>query len=132
VKLRRRGGIAVDDVVDLADVYGVAVAMNIRHRRRHLDDERFGAFDQRPVPDSSGTEVDPAILVHWAGLEANEIDRVDETPVIVRDFAEVERNVVADSGVVLAVGVAAEVPVERVKMLPVGIGFPKHPRGGET
>src|SRR5690349_17368816 len=85
------------------------------------------------MPESGRPEVEPAILVQRTGLQDDDVDELEEPPVIVRDFAEVERNVVADSGVVLGAIVAAEVPTERVKMPPVRIRFQEGAwRDGET
>ena len=56
------------------------------------------------------------------------LGRVDEPAVVVGDLAEVARDVVLQSGVALLAVVAAEVPVEEVEVLAVGIGLDNRSR----
>src|SRR5262249_42944057 len=98
-QLRRRQIVTVDDVVDLADMHGVAVAIDVGQAGADLDDDGFGALYHGAMPDIGRPEIEPARFVHGTGLEDNDVDRIDEAPVVIGHLAEVERNVVAAAGV---------------------------------
>ena len=75
------------------------------------------------MPDVGGAEVEQAVLVDRAGLDHDDVDRIDEAAVVVGHLAEIERDVVAQARVVLGPLVAAEVPAERLEVLARGIGL---------
>jgi hypothetical protein len=90
---------------------------------RHLDDDAA-----RPLGGGMGigrghAEVEIAVLVHRRSLQDQDVGRVDEAAVPVRDLAEIHRNVVAASGIVLLAVVAGEMPVEPLEVRAVGIAF---------
>ena len=91
--------------------------------RVDLDDDDLGPRRDRAVPEVRGTEVEVPVGVDRAGLDHHDLGRVDEPAVVVGDLAEVARDVVLQPGVALLAVVAAEVPVEEVEVLAVGIGL---------
>ena len=135
-RARRRVGqlggrrvIALDDVVDLVAVDVVAFAVAVRQARGRLDDQRPGPLDQRAMPGVGAAEIEMAGLVQGPGLDDDDVHRVDEAPVVVRHFAQIERDVVAEARVVLGPVVAAEMPVEAgVEAPPFRIRFKERPR----
>ena len=111
----RRCVVALDDVVDLADVDAVVVAVDIGQAAARLDDDHPGALDDRAVPEIGGAQIEIAVFVDRAGLEDDDVDRVDEAPIVVRDLAKIDRHVVAASGIVLLPVVAGEVQLNQKK-----------------
>ena len=72
------------------------------------------------MPEIGRPKVEIAILVHRAGLEDDDVHGIDEAAVIIRHLAQVERDVVAAAGVVLAAVVAGKMPAEHGKCSPSG------------
>ncbi len=118
---------AVDHVVDLARVHGLFRAEDVRQRRRGLDDQDLRALGHRLVVADGAVEVEPAVRVHRAGPDADDVDRIDEAAVVVGCLAEVHRHVVGASFVGAGAVVAGEVPVvpEEVRRR---TGRPRSPR----
>jgi len=127
-QLRRWIAVAFDDVIDFAEMNAVLVSAGIGEAFAHLDNHHPGAFNHGAVPHIGGTEVEAAVLVHGACLEDDDVNRIEEAAVIVGDFAEVERHVVAAAGVVSFPVVAGEMPTEKKEMPAVGIAFSNSPR----
>ena len=121
----RRGVVAVDDVIDLADVDGVGLAIDVGKGASHFHDHRSRTLDDGASPVVGGPEVEEAIGVHRAGFDGRDVDGLEEAPIVVGDLAEVERDGMADSGVVLGAVVAAEEPAHGAEMLAPGIGLQK-------
>ena len=122
-QLGGRRVIALDDIVDLADMHAIVDAEAVRQSPGLLDDHDPGAFDEGAVPGVGRAEIEDAVFVHRTGLEDHDIGRLDEAAVVVGNLAQIERDVVAASGVVLDAVIAAEVPVEGVKMQALRVGF---------
>ena len=122
-QLRGRLVVALDDVIDLADVNAVLLAEDVRQAAGHLDDHHLRALDDRAVPEIGGAEIEVAALVHRTGLENDDVHRINEAAVIVRQLAEVERQVVAPAGVVLLPVVAREMQAEPEEVFAGGIGL---------
>src|ERR1700716_497507 len=132
-QLCRRLMIAFDDVVDLAQMYAVVLAVHIREALIHLDDHHPGALDHGAMPDIGRPKVEMIVLVLRAGLEDDHVHRSHESAVVVGHLAKVERYVVAAAGVVFAPVVAREVPAEKMEMLAARISLERGPRDhGQT
>ena len=119
----RRGVVALDHVVDLADVHARLYTVDIGQAAARLDDDHPGALDDRAVPEIRRAQVEIAAFVDRARLEDDDVDRVDEAPIVVRDFTKIDRDVVAASGIVLSPVVAGVVEAERLDVMAFGIGF---------
>ena len=111
-QLRRCGRLAVDDVVDVADVHRFLRTEDVRHRRTGLDDHRRGALGHRLLVRHRAAEVEVAVVVHRTGLDAGDVDALDEAAIVVGRLAEVHRDVVAAAGVVPLPIETGEVPAE--------------------
>src|SRR3954453_9774227 len=75
------------------------------------------------MPEGGEAEVVEAVLVLRAGLEHGDLRRVDESPVVVRDFTEVAGDVVGQAEVALPAVVAGVVPVEPMEVLTPAVGL---------
>jgi hypothetical protein len=115
--------VPLDDVVDLGAVNSILLAMNVRQAPARLHDHHVRPFDKRAVIGVGSTEVEVTVLVHRACLENDHVERIDEAAVIVRDFAEIDRQVVAQPGIVFLSIVTREVHTGPEHVLAVGIGF---------
>jgi hypothetical protein len=120
-QLRGRLAAAVDHVVHLAHVDAGLLAVDVRQAGARLDDDRLRALDDRAVPQVGCAQVEVAVLVDRAGLEDDDVDGRDEAAVVVRDLAEVHRQVAAAAGVVLFPVAAGEVQAHRVHVTAVGV-----------
>jgi hypothetical protein len=67
------------------------------------------------MPQIANAEIEIAILVHRARFENDDVDGVNETAVIVRNFAEVQGHVIAAAGIVFFAVVAGKVPAKQKK-----------------
>jgi hypothetical protein len=65
-----------------ADVDAVFVPVNVRQAAVHLDDYHPGPFDHRAVPEIVGAEVEEAVLVHRAGFENDDVNGIEEAPIV--------------------------------------------------
>ena len=126
-QLQRRRRVALDHVVDFADMDPGALAVDIRQAGRGLDDDHLGALDHRAVPEIGDAQVEEPVRVDRAGLEDDDVHGRDEPPVIVGDLAQVHRKIMAGAGVVLLPVVAAEVQAQEIDVLGLGIGFEHGP-----
>ena len=99
----------------------VLLAQAVGQRGRFLDDHHACPLEDRAVPAIGGAEVEVAFGVHGAGLQDHDVDRIDEAPVIVGDLAQVHRQVVGDTDIVLPAVVSGEMKVDPAEMLAVGI-----------
>ena len=88
-----------------------------------LDDDHPGTLDDRPMPEIGRAQVEIPVLVNRTCLEDDDVHRVDEAPIVVRDLAEIDRKIVAAPGIVLLPVVAGIVQAERIHVTPVRIGF---------
>ena len=120
--------IAIDDVVHLADVQTILDTVNVRERRINLDDDDFRPRRDGAVPEICGAEVKVPLLVNGTGLHDHEVHGLDEAPVVIRDFAEVARDVILKTAVALLAVVAAEMPVVKGGVSPIRIGLEHRPR----
>ena len=93
-----------------------------------FDDHGAGALDDGAMPQVGGAQIERAVLVDGAGLEDDHIGGRHEPPVVVGDFAEIDRDVVAAPFVVLLPVVAREVQAEGVDVLSVRVGIQDGPR----
>ena len=121
-QLRRRTVVAFDHEVHFADVDAGLLAVDVGQSPARLDDDRAGALDDGAMPQVGGAQIEVAVLVHRAGLEDDDVGGRHEAPVVVGDLAEIDRDVVAASLVVLLPVVAGEMQAERVDVLALGIG----------
>jgi hypothetical protein len=87
----------------------------------------FARYD-RAMPDIGGAEIEVAVFIHRASLEHDDVDGIDEAAIIVRHLTKVERNIIAEAGVMLGAVITAKMPVERMEMLTLGIGLQKGAR----
>ena len=115
--------IALDDIIDLADMQPIGLAEHIGQAIRHLDDDHFRALGDGPVPEIGGAEIEIAVFIHAACLEDDHIHRRHETSVIIGDLAEIHWNVMGAAGVVLLAVVAGKMGAEPVKMFALWITF---------
>ena len=83
--------VSFNDVVDFAEVDAVVFAKDVRESARDLDDDHFGAFHDGSVPHVRRAKVEEAILVGRAGFENDNVDRIDEPPVVIGSFAQIQR-----------------------------------------
>ena len=121
--LGHRPGPAVDHVVDLARVHRLLLPVDVRHRLAGLHDQDLRPLRHGLLVRHRPAEVEEALRVHRARLDADHIDRIDEAPVVAGRLAEVHRDVVAAAVVVLGPVVAGEVPVEPQEVLPGRVGL---------
>lgn len=75
------------------------------------------------MPDIGSAEVEVAILVHRACFENDDVHRVKEPAVVVRHLAEIERQIVATSGIVFPAVVTGKMPAEPEKVFAVRVVF---------
>lgn len=68
-------------------------------------------------------EIEEAALVHRCGLDAHDINRLDEAPVVIRCLAEVHRDVARAAAVACAAVVSGEMPAQPREALALGIGL---------
>ena len=104
-------------VVHFADVDAGLLAVDVGQLPARLDDDRAGALDDGAMPQVGGAQIEVAVLVHRTGLEDDDVGGRHEAPVVVGDLAEIDRDVVAASLVVLLPVVAGEMQAERVDVL---------------
>ena len=119
----RRGVVALDHVVDLADVHARLFTIDIGQPAGRLDDDHPGALDDRAVPEIRRTQIEIAAFIDRACLEDDDVDRVDEAPIVIRDFTKIDRDVIAASVIVLSPVVAGIMQAERIDMMAFGIGI---------
>ncbi len=82
--------VAVDQVVDFRDMHAVVGAVAEGDGVGGFHDDAFRAFDDGPVPEVGGTEIEPAVGTGRAAFQDDDVDGVDEAAVVVRDLAEVD------------------------------------------
>ena len=117
----RRGVVAFDHVVDLADVHTRLFTIDIGQPAGRLDDDHSGALDDRAVPEIRRAQIEVAVFIDRACLEDDDVDRINEAPVIIRDFTEIDRDVIAASVIMLSPVVAGVMQAEPVDMMALGI-----------
>src|SRR4030095_9451471 len=81
-----------------------------------LDDDHPGALDDRAVPEIRSAQIEVAVFIDRAGLEDDEVDRVDEASIVIRDFTKVDRDVSAAPAIVLSPVVAGVMQAEPMDM----------------
>ena len=118
----RRGVVALDHVVDLADVHARLFTIDIGQPAGRLDDDHPGALDDRAVPEIRRAQIEIAAFIDRACLEDDDVDRVDEAPIVIRDFTKIDRDVIAASVIVLSPVVAGVMQAEPIDMTAFGIG----------
>ena len=72
-----------DDVIHLTYMNAVLVSIDIWQAPAHLDDDHFGPFNHRAVPDIGGTEVEVTVLVQRAYLKNDHVHWLKEPAVVV-------------------------------------------------
>ena len=87
--------IALDQIINLASMYAILLAIHVGQTVGHLDDDQLGALDNRALPKVRRTEIEKAVLIHRTGLQYHDIDRINEAPIIIGNFAEIAGNVMA-------------------------------------
>src|SRR4249919_3443532 len=75
------------------------------------------------MPEVCRAKVEVAVGVDGARLDHHQLRRFDEPAVVVRDLAEVARDVTLQPSVALLAVVAAQMPVEERDVLAIGIGL---------
>src|SRR6185437_17029127 len=104
--------IAFNDVVNLADVHAVLFAKGVGHLTIDFDDHQLRAFNGSALPEIRGAKVEVPAIIHRASLQDGDINRIEEATVIIRHLSEIERGVVATSGIVFLAVVAGKMPAE--------------------
>ena len=122
-QFRGRRIVAVDHEIHFADMDPVIDAMAIGQLLVHFDDNDLGALNYRPVPQAGCAEVEVAVGALWANLEDGDIDAVDKAAVVIRYFAKIDGNVMANSGIMLFPVIARKMPTKPEIMLTTGISF---------
>lgn len=129
----RRASVAVEDVVDLGFVHGVVLAQAERQRGIDLNDDDIRLLHQRAHVGGGGGEIVEAVRILRADLENGDVDAINEAAVKVRPFAEIERQVVDQPGIVLAAVIAAEMPIDAERVLTRSLCFQEGARAhGDT
>ena len=113
--------VTLDHVIHFAHVHAGLVPVHVRQAPARLDDDHPRALDDRAVPQVGGAHVEVPALVERAGLEDDDVDRRDEATVVVRDLAEIDRQVAAAAHVVLFPVAAGEVQAHRMHVTALGI-----------
>jgi phosphoglycerate dehydrogenase-like enzyme len=80
------------------------------------------------VPEIRRAQIEIAASIDRACLEDDDVDRVNEAPIVIRDFTKVDREVIAASVIVLSAVVAGVMEAERLDMMAFGISV-KHGAG---
>jgi hypothetical protein len=115
--------IAFNHEINLAHMHTVLFAEHVRHLAVDLDNHQPGSFNHGPLPHVCRAKVEVPPVIHGASFEYDDVDRVKESPVIVRYFSEIQRSVITAAQIVLFALVAGKMPAEQVEMLAFGILF---------
>ena len=75
------------------------------------------------MPEIRRAQIEIAAFIDRARLEDDDVDRVDEAPIVIRDFTKIDRDVIAASVIVLPPVVAGVMQAERIDMMAFGIGI---------
>ena len=118
-----RRGSGVDHEIHFADMHAILDAKHIGQRGVRLDNDDPGAFDDGAQPDLRGGEIEHAVLVHRAGLDDQDIGRIDKAAVIIRHLAELHRKMRAAALIGLAAIVGREKRAEPLEMLASRVRF---------
>src|SRR5215468_7568993 len=98
-------------------------AIDVRQSAAGFDDDQTRALDYRAVPEIGGAQIEIAVLIDRTGLENDDVHRIHEAPVVIRNLTKVHRDVVAAAAIVLPSVVGRVVEAEGVDMTAVGIGI---------
>ena len=122
-KFGRRLVVALDDKIDFATVNPVLLAINVWQAVGDFDDHDLGAFDNGSMPKTRSAEIEIPVGIQGAGLQDRDVDRSDVATVIIRNFTEIDGNIMAYAGVVLCAVISGKMPAEPKEMRPFALCF---------
>mmetsp|Transcript_12064 Transcript_12064/g.27969 ORF Transcript_12064/g.27969 Transcript_12064/m.27969 type:complete len:248 (+) Transcript_12064:672-1415(+) len=115
-QLHGGSAVPIDHKVDLALMDRTALVMRERQLLVHLNDELASDLNDGRLPQSGAAHVVVPVGILWPHLQHGDVDGWHVLPVVVRDLAQIDGNIMHNPLVSLATVISRVVPAEHREM----------------